>query len=75
MISRKETTQTNLNRVDNIEIVVKPFPLLTDKLKGLKDKYYDAVWDHDLDRAFQLKQEIDSVLKSIELGEKYDIPF
>ena len=57
------------------EIVVKPFPFLTEKLKALTDKYHDAVWDHDLITAFKLKQEIDAVSKAIQLGEKYDIPF
>lgn len=59
----------------SIEVVVKPFPLLKDKLKSLTDKYHDAVWNHDLDTAYQLKQEIDSISKAIQLGEKYDIPF
>ena len=57
------------------EVTIQPFPLLKVKLKRLNDQYYDAVWNCDLHGAYKIKLKIDAIIKSIENGEKYDVPF
>lgn len=59
----------------SIEVVVKPFPFLKDKLKGLQDKYHEAIWENDLPVAYELQKQIAVISQAIKLGEKYDIPF
>ena len=52
-----------------------PFPLLRTKLNQLIREYYDAEFEDNKARMYNLKREIDSLEIRMEHGEQYEVPF